>query len=426
MTKKIHSAQGMLDILPDDIPLWHHFEEKWRALVRAYSYEEIRFPILEFTGLFKRTIGEVTDIVEKEMFTVQMEEDKESLSLRPEGTAGCVRTLIEHNLFRHHPRQRFWYMGPMFRHEKPQMGRYRQFTHAGIEAFNLVGPDIDAELILMTARLWQALEVSQGLTLQINSLGSKESRLAYRSRLVDYLSTYENDLDEDSKRRLKTNPLRILDSKNPAMASIIAGSPKCYDYLDEESKKHFEGFQQRLTDAKIAYQLNPNLVRGLDYYNRTVFEWVTDKLGAQGTVCAGGRYDSLVEQLGGGSVPAVGFAVGIERVLLLQKSFGHKKDFTVDGYFIHLGEGPEKEVLNIAEKLRDTCPGLRLLVHCGGGNFKKQFEKADKSGAKVALILGETEWAQQIIGIKFLREDRPQLSLSYAKVGQFLTEYLGE
>lgn len=433
---KIQSAKGMLDVLPIDAPLWQQFETKWRWLVAAYGYEEIRTPFLEATGLFKRSIGEVTDIVEKEMFTVQARDfsknandnDKESLTLRPEGTASCVRALIEHDVLRHHPGQRFWYMGPMFRHEKAQQGRYRQFNQAGIEAFGMVGPDIEAEHILMMVRLWKSLGLEHYLTLQINSLGSNQARMFYREALVNYLLKYENQLDQDSQKRLKTNPLRILDSKNEALKEIIAGAPKCYDYLDEESKQHFEAFKQRLNDAGVSFVVNPNLVRGLDYYNQTVYEWVTDKLGAQGTVCAGGRYDGLVEQLGGSPTPAVGFSVGIERVLLLQKAINDSKNIypAIDAYLIHVGEVPDKEALILAEKIRERAPTLRLLVHCGSGNFKKQFEKANKSGANIALILGDTESSTGTIGVKFLREDKPQLSLLQAEVGQFLTSYLGD
>lgn len=424
MTKKIQSPQGMLDILPTDIPLWHSFEEEWRKLVAAYGYEEIRFPFMEETRLFKRTIGEVTDIVEKEMFTFQAEEGKESLSLRPEGTAGCVRALIEHDYLRHHAGQRFWYLGAMFRRERPQKGRYRQFTHTGIEAFGMSGPDIEIEHILMTMRFWKTLGLENHLSLQINSLGSVEARQQYRQVLVDYLLQHEKDLDTDSQRRLKTNPLRILDSKNPAMANIIKNAPKCFDHLDAESKLHFEHFQQGLKDNHIPFVVNPNLVRGLDYYNRTVYEWVTDQLGAQGTVCAGGRYDDLVSQLGGTPVPGVGFAIGIERALLLQQTLGHQKDFKIDAYLIHVGENSAIAALTLAEKLRDQCPNLKLLVHCGSGNFKKQFEKADKSGAKLAFILGETELKEKTLGVKFLREEKAQLSLKEVDVAQFLTEYL--
>lgn len=424
-SQKFNSLKGMNDILPKDVPIWHQFEAHWRKLMQAYGYEEIRFPILEELGLFKRSIGEVTDIVEKEMFSFQRE--TETLALRPEGTAGCVRAGVEHGLL-HNQIQRLWYMGPMFRAESPQLGRYRQFHQVGVESFGLPGPDIEVEHILMNARFWRWLGVTNSVTLEINSLGSLEARDQYRSKLVEYLTKYEKELDIDSKRRLKTNPLRILDSKNVALNEILAGAPQFKDYLDDASRIHFEQFQQRLNEAGIAYRLNSRLVRGLDYYNRTVYEWVTKEgLGAQATVCAGGRYDGLVQQLGGSKpTPAVGFAIGIERVLLLQRFLGFTQDFHPHAYLIYTGAGPEKDAFLVAEKLRDANPTLRLLVHSGGGNFKKQFEKADKSGATIALILGDTEWSTGSLGIKFLREHRPQLLLTQAEVGQFLTEYLGD
>lgn len=423
MTARIEALRGMPDILPSDIPLWHQFENHWYDLMHAYGYEEIRLPILESTALFKRSIGEVTDIVEKEMFTFQ-NKDGESLTLRPEGTAGCIRAGLEHHLLRHQV-QRLWYMGPMFRYERPQKGRYRQFHQVGVETFGLEGPDIDVEQILMMKRFWKILGVSDAITLHINSLGSNESRARYREVLIQYLTGYAEDLDEDSKRRLHTNPLRILDSKNPAMAAIIQNAPKGIEYLDAASKQHFELFQQLLREAGVQFVVDPYIVRGLDYYNRTVYEWVTDKLGAQGTVCAGGRYDTLVTQLGGEQTNGVGFALGIERVLLLQRALGIVHELLVDAYFICVGEAPEKKALILAEELRDACPKVRLLLHCGGGNFKQQFKKADKSGAKIALILGESELVENKLSIKFLREEREQLTLPREKVGQFLTEYFG-
>ncbi len=413
----------MLDILPKQTPLWRQFETIWQNLAASYGYDEIRLPIIEATSLFKRSIGEVTDIVEKEMFCFQTKEDSESLSLRPEGTAGCVRAGIENSLLRHQI-QRLWYMGPMFRHETPQKGRYRQFHQVGVEAFGMDGPDIEAEHILMMARFWKALGIESAIQLQINSIGSAESRKNYRNVLVDYLSKYQSDLDADSQRRLHTNPLRILDSKNPKMADIIANAPLCYEYLDPDSTLHFEKFTDLLTKANIAYTLNPNLVRGLDYYNRTVYEWVTDTLGAQGTVCAGGRYDSLVAQLGADSTPAVGFAMGIERVLLVQEALGVKPTPAMDAYLIHVGATVTDNALSFAEDLRTRCPTLRLILHCGGGDFKQQFKKADKSGARIALILGEQELLNQTIGIKFLREERPQIEMPLTEINQFLMTYL--
>ncbi len=425
MTEKFQAIRGMPDILPVDVPFWHEFETYWRRLTSSYGYEEIRLPILEATALFKRSIGEVTDIVEKEMFSFESR-DGESLSLRPEGTAGCVRAALEHHLL-HHQVQRLWYQGPMFRYERPQKGRYRQFHQVGIEAFGLEGPDIEVEHILMMVRLWKWLGVESAISLQVNSLGSFESRKIYREKLVDYLSQYYHELDADSRRRLQTNPLRILDSKNPALANIIAGAPKCQDYLDAASKLHFETFLQYLSQAGVHYKINSNLVRGLDYYNRTVYEWVTDKLGAQGTVCAGGRYDSLVEQLGGSQIKAVGFALGIERALLLQRALDHCKTVERDVYLIHLGEGSEKKALLFAEQLRNDWPELRLIVHCGGGSFKAQFKRADQSGAKIAFILGETELATETVSIKWLREtEQEQVSISKNEVNQFLTKYLRE
>ncbi len=355
MTKKFEGVRGMPDVLPADTPRWHYFEQCFKRVAAAYGYGEIRLPILEPTALFTRSIGELTDIVEKEMYTFRSLADKESLTLRPEGTASCVRAGIEHGLL-YHQIQRLWYLGPMFRYERPQKGRYRQFYHAGVEAFGLEGPDVEVEHILMISRLFRELKINTGVTLQVNSLGTLAARNAYRVKLVDYLSRYQSDLDEDSQRRLQSNPLRILDSKNPSMANIIAGAPKCHDYLDIESKEHLETFLGYLTELNVPYVVNPNLVRGLDYYNRTVYEWVTDKLGAQGTVCAGGRYDGLVEELGGDKTPAVGFAIGIERVLLLQQVLADndaalklsKSDKTI--YVIHTGGIQQTAAIQLAEK----------------------------------------------------------------------------
>ncbi len=417
----IQRIPGMPDILPSDSPLWRRFEQRWQSLMAAYGYAEVRFPILEKTHLFKRSIGEVTDIVEKEMFSF---EDKggEAITMRPEGTAGCVRMCLEHGML-HHQIQKLWYQGPMFRYERPQKGRYRQFHQVGVEALGCEGPDVEIEQIIMMNRFWKLSGIESALALQINTLGSVSSRQHYRQALVDYFSNYINDLDEDSRRRLNTNPLRILDSKNPAMAALIQGAPKSYAYLENDCRQHFDQFQQGLRDAGIAYTLNPSIVRGLDYYNRTVYEWVTDKLGAQGTVCGGGRYDGLVAQLGGNGTPATGFAMGIERLLLLEKALEVPDSFLptpVDAYLIAVGEKPLKDMLQIAEHIRDSCPDLRLMTNCGGGSFKQQFKKADKSGATIALILGEDEWATQSIGIKHLRQEQEQQVVALSELNQVI------
>lgn len=420
MTPRFQAIKGMPDILPKDTPLWQQFESAWRKLMRSYSYQEIRFPIVEATGLFKRSIGEITDIVEKEMFTFT-DKDNESITLRPEGTAGCVRAGIENGLL-YHQIQRLWYMGPMFRYEKPQKGRYRQFHHAGVEAFGLPGPDIEVEHILLINRLWQWLGISDAITLQINSIGSDASRKAYRTALVEYLSKHRHQLDEDSLRRLESNPMRILDSKNPDLANIIHSAPKSYDYLDTEDQAHFEKFKALLSAAGIVYQVNPCIVRGLDYYNRSVYEWTTTQLGAQGAVCAGGRYDKLVEQLGGESTPGVGFGLGIERVILLLEKRQEQRSAKVEVYIIAVGDKAEAEILKHAEHLRDLCPELGILSNCGGGSFKNQFKKADKSGARVALILGEEELKNSAYGVKFLREDKAQLNIPFGEIGSFLNK----
>jgi histidyl-tRNA synthetase len=413
----------MNDILPEQTPAWQLVEETLRALMAAYGYSEVRLPILEKTELFKRSIGEVTDIVEKEMYTFT-DRNGDSLTLRPEGTAGCVRAAIEHGMLRNQA-HRLWYMGPMFRHERPQKGRYRQFHQIGVEVFGLEGPDIDAELILMGARLWRRLGLGDSITLQINSLGSPESRAAYRERLVEYFSGHQAELDEDSARRLHANPLRILDSKKPEMQALIAAAPKLVDHLDEASRAHFEELLALLDAADIPYEVNTRLVRGLDYYGKTVFEWVTDRLGAQGTVCAGGRFDGLVEQLGGRSTPAVGFAIGLERLvaLLAEEEVSHARHGT-DAYLVRVGEGAERIGFALAERLRDALPGLHLQTHCGGGSFKSQMKRADRSGARIAVILGEQEAEQGTAGVKFLREEREQLTVEQAALPRVLAEHL--
>lgn len=405
----------MNDILPEQTPAWRYLERTVAELLDGYGYSEIRLPILEFTELFARGIGEGTDVVDKEMYTF-LDRNEESLTLRPEGTAGCVRAVLEHGLSGGGQVQKLWYIGPMFRYEKPQKGRYRQFHQIGVEAFNLAGPDVDAELIVLTWRLWQKLGLADAVTLQLNSLGSSEARAAYRDALVAYLQERFAQLDEDSQRRLTTNPLRILDSKNAQTQALLVGAPTLADYLDEESRLHFEGVKARLDAVGIRYEINHKLVRGLDYYNRSVFEWVTDKLGAQGTVCAGGRYDGLVTQLGGKPTPGVGFAMGVERLILLLETLQllpEELNAPADLYLCAFGEAAELAGLALAERLRDAIPGLRLLVNSGGGSFKSQFKKADKSGARFALILGEDELAARVVGCKPLRDDAQQQNIGW-------------
>ncbi len=413
MSKTLQAIRGMNDILPEQTPLWQHFEQVVRDWLRAYGYREIRMPIVEPTGLFKRAIGEVTDIVEKEMYTWSDALNGESLTLRPEGTASCVRAALEHNLL-FNTQQRLFYSGPMFRHERPQKGRYRQFHQVGIESLGFVGPDMDVEHILMGARLWKQLGIS-GIQLQINTLGTSEDRARHRTRLIHYLEGHQALLDEDAKRRLHSNPLRILDSKNPALQDLIAAAPKLLDDLDETSLKHFEELQAMLRVADVSYSINPRLVRGLDYYNFTVFEWVTDQLGSQGTVCAGGRYDGLVEQLGGKPTPACGFAMGVERLLALMEAQGSLPTVHVpDLYIVHSGEQAQRFALTAAEQLRDT--GLQLVLHCGGGSFKSQMKKADASGARFAIIIGDDEVNAGVVSLKSLRAQAEQISVPIAQV----------
>ena len=410
----------MNDCLPQDSALWQYVETTLRDTAASYGYSEIRFPIVEMTELFKRSIGEVTDIVEKEMYTFS-DRNGDSLTLRPEGTACCVRAGNEHGLL-YNQEQRLWYTGPMFRHERPQKGRYRQFHQFGLEAFGIATPDIDAEVIILTARIWQKLGLTPYVKLELNSLGSNEARAAYRDKLVAYLEQHKDLLDEDSLRRLYSNPLRVLDSKNPALAEVLAKAPQLAEHLDAESAAHFASLQQRLTAAGIEFVINPRLVRGLDYYNRTVFEWVTTELGAQGTVCAGGRYDGLVEQLGGKATPAVGFAMGLERLILLLQSLNLAPALPAqaDIYLLAMGETAELAAIGVAERLRSELPAKRVILHCGGGNLKKQFKKADKSGAAIALILGDEELARQEITVKWLREEKPQQTLKLSELAQQL------
>ena len=405
LAEKIQSIRGMNDILPDESPAWQFIEEKLRQLMQSYDYDEIRFPIVEKTALFKRSIGEVTDIVEKEMYTFD-DRNGDSLTLRPEGTAACVRAGVQNGILVNQ-QQRLWYLGPMFRHERPQKGRYRQFHQMGVEVFGLDGPDIDAELICMTARLWKMLGLSDSVTLQLNSLGTSESRETYRGILTDYLQTNRDRLDDDSLRRLQTNPLRILDSKNPDMQAMIEDAPKLMEHLDEESKEHFSRLRAYLDGAGIAYEINTRLVRGLDYYSKTVFEWVTDKLGAQGTICAGGRYDGLVKQLGGRDTRAVGFAMGLERLIsLLEQALLEKHLKHPHAVLLMMGERAQNAGLALTEQLRDNVANVRILNVCGGGSFKSQMKRADKSQAQIALIIGDDELDNDQVTVKYLRADR--------------------
>ncbi len=397
MAEIIRSIRGMNDILPEVTPYWQAVETALKEVLSGYGYQEIRFPIVEKTELFSRSIGEVTDIVEKEMYTFA-DRNGDNLTLRPEGTAGCVRAAMQNGML--NQTQRLWYMGPMFRHERPQKGRYRQFHQVGVEAYGFSGPDIDAEMILMTARIWKNLGLT-GATLQINSLGSTEARLAYRDVLIAYFEQHKDELDEDSLRRLHSNPLRILDSKNPAMQALNDAAPKLIEHLDEESRQEFDALCDMLDAAGLEYQINPRLVRGLDYYGKTVFEWVTEHLGSQGTICAGGRYDGLVAQLGGKGATAIGFAIGIERLIaLLEATDALPEVPSVDVYFVAVGDEAAKQSFKIAEQLRDEIGNLKLITHCGGGSFKSQFKRADRSGARWTFILGDDELSQQVVGVK--------------------------
>ena len=413
----------MNDILPADAALWQTLQSAVTEVFAAYGYTEIRLPIVERTDLFARSIGEVTDIVEKEMYTFE-DRGGDSISLRPEGTAGCVRAAIQHGLL-HNQVQRLWYGGPMFRYERPQKGRYRQFHQYGAEAFGLAGPDIDAELITMSARLWRRLGL-KGLTLQINSLGTPESREIYRAALVEYFQSNADVLDEDSQRRLGSNPMRILDSKNPDMAEMIAEAPSILDHLDDESKEHFDQLCALLGAAGVNYLVNPRVVRGLDYYSRTVFEWTTDQLGAQDAVCSGGRYDGLVTQLGGKPTPAIGFAMGVERLIaLMEMQDCYVQSTAPQVYLVRVGENAERYGAELAEQLRDAFPDLRMLVHAGGGSFKSQLKKADKSGAEYALILGEDEVVNEQIQIKALRSGAAQITVPREEIVTGLAQRLG-
>ncbi|WP_118985677.1 histidine--tRNA ligase [Photorhabdus sp. CRCIA-P01] len=425
MAKNIQAIRGMNDYLPADTVIWQRIETILKRVLAGYGYSEIRTPIVEQTPLFKRAIGEVTDVVEKEMYTFD-DRNGESVTLRPENTAGCVRAGIEHGLL-YNQEQRVWYLGPMFRYERPQKGRYRQFYQLGAEVFGLQGPDIDAELILLTARWWRELGIFEHVTLELNSIGSLAARANYREALVAFLEQHKDKLDEDCKRRMYSNPLRVLDSKNPDVQQLLNDAPELFDYLDAESKEHFDSLCALLDGAGIKYRINQRLVRGLDYYNRTVFEWVTTALGAQGTVCAGGRYDGLVEQLGGRTTPAVGFAMGMERLVLLVQEMNPTfvaERSVADVYLASFGEGSQQAALILSEQVRDTLPQLRLMTNHGGGNFKKQLGRADKQGAKIALILGEDEVRSGQVAIKDLRTGEQQ-TLPQSEIAARLVELLG-
>ena len=415
MAKNIQAIRGMNDCSPTESPLWQWIEGQIRQILSSYGYSEVRMPIVESTPLFARAIGEVTDVVSKEMYTFW--DNDEQLTLRPEGTAGCVRAAIEHGWI-YNNEQRLWYMGPMFRHERPQKGRYRQFHQAGVEVFGIATPEIDAELIILTARLWKALGIDKHVSLQLNSIGSLEARANYRSALVAFLENHQDLMSEEEKERLVKNPLRILDTKNQALQDVLDGAPKLLDYLDDESREHFAQLCGLLDAVGIQYEINPKLVRGLDYYNKTVFEWVTSALGAQGTVCGGGRYDGLVEQLGGHATSGVGFAMGLERLVLLvqevNKSIPVKR--AVDIYVVYQGEGTTLAAFQLAEKLRSELPHLSTMLHCSGGNFKKQFKRADKSGATLALVLGESEVQNNQVVVKHLLGAAEQQTIDVANL----------
>ena len=422
MAKVIQAIRGMNDCAPTESPLWQWVEGQVKQVLASYGYSEVRMPIVESTPLFARAIGEVTDVVSKEMYTFW--DNDEQLTLRPEGTAGCVRAAIEHGWI-YNNEQRLWYMGPMFRHERPQKGRYRQFHQAGVEVFGIANPEIDAELIILTARLWKALGIDQHVSLQLNSIGSLEARANYRSALVAFLENHQDLMSDEEKERLVKNPLRILDTKNQALQEVLNDAPKLLDYLDEESRTHFATLCQLLDDMGITYEVNPKLVRGLDYYNKTVFEWVTSALGAQGTVCGGGRYDGLVEQLGGHAAPGVGFAMGLERLVLLVQEVNAALPVanTVDVYLVYSGEGATLNAFQLAETIRSALPQVRVMTHCSGGKFQKQFKRADKVDAKLALVIGESEVAEKTLVVKDLRSSAEQVTISQADIIETLTKH---
>ena len=422
MSEKITGIRGMRDILPTETPLWQHVEGILRQVVHSYGYREFRVPVVERTELFKRSIGEVTDIVEKEMYTFD-DRNGESLTLRPEATAGMVRAAIEQGLL-HNQKQKLWHTGPMFRYEKPQKGRYRQFHQFDVEVFGFEGPDIDAELIMLSARVWKLLGID-AIELQLNSLGTPESRQAYRAELVAYFSDHRDSLDEESVVRLQKNPMRLLDSKAGSMQPLIENAPRINEHLDSESAEHFTALQEMLTSAGISFQVNPRLVRGLDYYSRTVFEWVTDQLGAQGAVCSGGRYDGLVEQLGGRHTPAIGWAIGLERLIELARLASQAvPDGGSDLYIVAVGDEAGRQALLLGEQIRDALPQLGVEMNCSGGSFKSQFKRADKSGARIALILGDDEVANKQIGVKTLRTEAEQENVAWDDICQRIAELL--
>ena len=419
MAKTIQAIRGMNDCSPTESPLWQWIEAQVRQVLNNYGYSEVRMPVVESTPLFARAIGEVTDVVSKEMYTFW--DNDEQLTLRPEGTAGCVRAAIEHGWI-YNNEQRLWYMGPMFRHERPQKGRYRQFHQAGVEVFGIANPEIDAELIMLTYRLWKALGIDQHVTLQLNSIGSLEARANYRSALVGFLENHQDLMSDEEKDRLVKNPLRILDTKNPELQKVLDNAPKLLDYLDDESREHFEQLCSLLDAVGIQYEINPKLVRGLDYYNKTVFEWVTSALGAQGTVCGGGRYDGLVEQLGGHATPSIGFAMGLERLVLLVQEVNPNVPVksAVDIYVVYQGEGTTLAAFELAEKVRSKLPHLNTMLHCSGGNFKKQFKRADKSGATLALVIGESEVQNKQVVVKHLQGGADQQTLDLVNVINYI------
>lgn len=426
MNKPLQAIRGMNDILPMQTPLWRFCEARISELLDSYGYQQIRLPIVEYTELFKRSIGDVTDIVEKEMYSFT-DRNGDALTLRPEGTASCVRAVLEHHLCAGGQPQKLWYNGPMFRHERPQKGRYRQFHQIGIEAFQYSGPEIDAELIALTWRLWNTLQLQGSVHLEINSLGSAAARADYREALTEYLQKRYDLLDTDSQRRLTTNPLRILDSKAPETQNLLSNAPQLTDFLDAESRTHFAQLCAHLDALHIPYTVNPKLVRGLDYYSKTVFEWITDQLGAQSTVCAGGRYDGLVEQLGGTATPGIGLAIGLERLILLLETcatLSVPNSQQTDVYLVAQGAGTDLAALGLAEEVRSALPGIRLMVHAGSGSLKSQLKKADKSGALFALVLGEHELATKMVGIKSLRTEAPQQQSSWANLPDFLIQCL--
>ena len=420
MTKQIQSIRGMNDILPTDINHWHEIERYIRQVTNSYGYQEIRTPIVESTSLFQRSIGEVTDIVEKEMYTFD-DRNGDSLSLRPEGTASVVRSGNQHSLL-YNQEQRFWYMGPMFRHERPQKGRSRQFTQFGVEVFGIADVEMEAELILMSARLWECMGIKEHVYLEINNIGSQQERSAFKKTLIAYLEPLKNELDADSQRRLYTNPLRILDSKIPETQTRLQGAPKLIDFLQPDSIQSFEKLCALLHSANIEYTVNPNLVRGIDYYNHTVFEWKTDALGAQGTILGGGRYDTLVETMGGRATPAIGFAAGLERLVLLQQTLKSIPESTLDLFVISLGEPAQAATLPLVESIRTALPHLSVIRHAGGGALKKQMKRADKSHAPIALIVGEQEINEQTVIIKNLRTTGEQETIAQADLIDFLRQ----